>query len=177
MTKNTTVAATVIQLVGSQSADPSAIILDAEFERIKKHAKLAFDGRINSRKQFNKAFAGLIVFFVRADKDLNYLDKFYQTGVKAHKRSVNHGYNFAPLIEEVWGGLEKKLETNKKNRWSRAMNNLLKIYKSDPKYQTDSVNQLAALLRRPPIFSSTGLWSPGVNLTVLNKCLGVGQRG
>jgi len=31
--------------------------------------------------------------------------------------------------------------------------------------------------RRPPIFSSTGLWSPGVNLTVLNKCLGVGQRG
>lgn len=146
MTKKTRITSAVNQLVGNNYPAPSALILDAEFECVKKHAKQAFDGRINSRKQFNNAFAGLMVFFVRADKDLNYLDKFYQTGGKAHKRSVNHGYNFAPLIEEVWGGLDTKLDTNKKNRWSRALNNLLKVYKSDPKYQTDTVNQLAALL-------------------------------
>lgn len=124
-----------------------AVNLDAEFEGIKLHAKQAMEGRINSRKQFYVAFAELIVFFVRASKAMDYLDKFYETDAKSHKRKVNHGHNFAPLIAEVWDGLDgEKLDTNKKNRWSRAMNNLLKVYKSDPQYRTDSVNRLAELL-------------------------------
>ena len=147
MTKKNQVTSAVTQLVGNNYPAPSALILDAEFECVKKHAKQAMVGRINSRKQFNKAFVELMLFSDRAMYAPNYLDKFYETDGKAHKRKVNHGHNFAPLIAEVWDGLEgKKLDTNKKNRWSRAMNNLLKIYKSDPKYQTDTVNRLAELL-------------------------------
>lgn len=137
----------VAKVVKKTAVQVTAVNLDAEFECIKLHAKQAMIGRINSRKQFNKAFVELMLFFDRAMYAPSYLDKFYETDGKAHKRKVNHGHNFAPLIAEVWDGLEgKKLDTNKKNRWSRAMNNLLKIYKSDPKYQTDTVNRLAELL-------------------------------
>jgi hypothetical protein len=131
-----------------QEADPSVLMeqknqeFDNQLETLKGEAKFLKGLRIEGNKVVYKHLVQLQQFWKEANKHVNYLDQYYEK--KKYKRQVNHGINFAPLIEQIWG--EKCLSTNKINRWSRALNKVHAEYESNPFYQEDTVNKLVAFI-------------------------------
>lgn len=125
--------------------DDAEAKLDACMKKIQGIFKMAVKLDTRTRSMQYKGLSELLVFHIEADSAGDYLDKYYQEGGKKHKRKVNHGINFAPLITAAWPAGET-LDTNKKNRWSRAMNGLLSIYKSDLSFRTGTAEKLYMLL-------------------------------
>lgn len=138
---------TISQAVTSHSVEDAEAKLDATMMKIQDLFKKAITLDTQSRSMQYRGVSELLVFHIEAVQEGEYLDKYYQAGAKKHKRKVNHGINFAPLITAAWPTGET-LDTNKKNRWSRAMNGLLKIYESDPSYKTGTAKKFFNLLNK-----------------------------
>ena len=71
-----------------------------------------------------------VMFLFHAAKVSGHLETLMKekTG-KTYKSTVNHGQNFAPIIDLVWAGITlADVPLNKSNRLSRALNHLYKVW-------------------------------------------------
>lgn len=125
--------------------------LDAMFEDAKQIAKGLEKQEIATTNHEYLYVAKLSVFAIEALKDEAYLEKYYKGITEGntkfrYKKVVDYGYNFGPLLNQSW--YEKgKLPHNKANRWSRAMNMLIKMYEADSTMQTDTLDRFLQILQ------------------------------
>ena len=131
----------------NQDTDPSVLMeqknqeFDRLFETLKGEAEFLKGLRIEGNKGVYKHLVQLYLFWKEANQHGDYLNKYYG---KDYKRQVNHGINFAPLIDQAWG--KDFNSTNKINRWSRALNKVHAEYESNSFYKDDTVNKLVAFI-------------------------------
>lgn len=120
--------------VGDYVADESkAREVNAAFNKgftdVHNSAKLASQHMLAGNKFFYKHLAKFTAWYhcVEGTKYLKELVK--EKTQKEYRDKVNHGINFAPIIDAVWFGIDRTdLPVNKTNRISRALNRLYEAY-------------------------------------------------
>lgn len=123
------------------------IELDKKFNLLCSTARTAAGQMLASNEIFYRHCVELVFFFHSA-KGTDYLHELIKKRTnRQYKAKVSHGYNFAPLIDAVWMGVEAKdLPTNKSNRISRALNRVYEVWGSAHGYRADAKPELVAYM-------------------------------
>lgn len=85
-----------------------------------------------------------VMFLFHEAKGSDYLETLIKEKArKTYKTTVNHGYNFAPIIDLVWAGITlAEVPLNKSNRLSRALNHLYKVWGEEYGYAQTAEDEL-----------------------------------
>jgi len=131
--------------------------LDAEYSEILEEVNKVVERNSTSRFTFIMHLLKMVLFWRVAKKDPAYLQELYQQGIqqkegdetkkspKVFKLDVNHGINFAPMINAVWKNHPAcDLVSKKTNRVSRAMNNIHVNYLEDKMYTEEDLKKVVA---------------------------------
>lgn len=129
--------------VGDYVADESKsrevnAVFNKGFTDVHNSAKLASQHMLSANKFFYKHLAKFTVWY-HSVKGTKYLqDLVKEKTKKEYHNKVNHGINFAPIIDAVWFGIDRTdLPVNKTNRISRALNSLYAAYGEKFAYAPD----------------------------------------
>jgi hypothetical protein len=140
--------------VGDYVADTERIekenlILDIEFEKVKESAREAHKTILEGHPKLHRHLAELYVFS-RSVSGTDYLQqKLKIKNGKKYRAKVSHGYNYAPIIDLVWSGLDGEgLPSTKSNRFSVALNRLNDAYLRDFQLEADPVSCLVEYIRK-----------------------------
>lgn len=127
----------------------SKIDLDKKFTLLCASARSAAGHMLAGNEEFYRHGIDL-VFFVHDAKGTDYLRTLIKNKTnRQYKEKVSHGFNFAPLIDVVWMGVEgKDLPSNKSNRVSRALNRVYEVWGRDFGYQLDAKEDLVQYMIR-----------------------------
>ena len=139
--------------VGDYVADENAvnktnIELEHLYDEVRSSAESAAHHLLEGNRYLYRHLAKLLIWFHRANAIENYIkDLIKSKSDKVYKVKVSHGYNFAPIVDAVWMGINRKdLPVNKSNRISRALNRLYEIYGSQFNYRRDVEDDLVQYL-------------------------------
>ena len=149
----TAVKQAVDSTVGDYVADENAvnktnIELEHLYDEVRSSAESAAHHLLEGNRHLYRHLAKLLIWFHRANAIENYIkDLIKSKSDKVYKVKVSHGYNFAPIVDAVWMGLNRKdLPVNKSNRISRALNRLYEVYGSKFNYRQDVEDDLVQFL-------------------------------
>lgn len=134
-------------------------VLDQEYEAMRNVVTNIVNLESSTRFSFIKNLIDMVIFHRKAKAVDGYLEDIYKecepkeatdgtkTTTRKYKETVNHGTNFAPLVNSVWLGNEKcELVANKTNRISRAMNTIDKKHIPHEQMTTEEIESLAKKL-------------------------------
>ena len=130
--------------------------LDAEYSRLLEEVNKVVEHNSGSRFIFIMHLLKMVLFWRDAEKNDIYLQELYQDGIpqkdgdekkktpKVFKKTVNHGINFAPMINVAWKNHPAcDLVSKKTNRISRAMNDIHENYLHSKTYTEDQLKEVA----------------------------------
>lgn len=139
--------------IGDYVADENAvnktnIELDHLYDEVRSSAVSAARHLLEGNRHLYRHIAKMVIWFHPANAVENYIkDLIKSKSDKVYKVKVSHGYNFAPIIDVVWMGLNRKdLPVNKSNRISRALNRLYEVYGSKFNYRPEAEADLVQYL-------------------------------
>ena len=131
-------------------------VLDQEYEAMRNGVSNIVKLESSTRVSFIKNLIHMAIFHRKGKAVDGYLENIYKEseeagtteGTKAttrtYKEIVNHGVNYARLINAVWLGNEKcELVANKTNRISRAMNTINKNHIPHEQMTPEEIDSLA----------------------------------
>ncbi len=118
------------------------ILKEAKFLAIKAAESLNIGNRYYYRHGVK------MMFLFHEAKGSDYLETLIKEKArKTYKATVNHGFNFAPIIDLVWHEIQLvEMPLNKANRLSRALNHLYKIWGEKFSYNLNAEDQLVAYI-------------------------------